>query len=117
MSRATPGSGGPRAGVRAPIVGRMTGSSDTTTHAAVRAIRLADVERQAAQSAARDAQRRWEAALVAAVEAGHAPSAVARAAGVTRNRVSQLVSAHRTAVEQAAAAPRRGPRIVPSPLS
>lgn len=105
----------------------MNGSHDTTTtDAAVRAIRLADAERQAAQSAARDAQRTWEAALVSAVEAGYAPSAVAREAGVTRNRVSQLVSAHRAALEQAAleqaatvsaAARRPGPRIVPSPLS
>ena len=102
----------------------MNGSQDTTTDAAIRAIRLAEAERQAAQSAARDAQRTWEATLVAAVEAGHAPSAVAREAGVTRNRVSQLVSAHRAALEQAAqaaasvpAARRPGPRIVPSPLS
>lgn len=105
----------------------MNGSQDTTTDAAIRAIRLAEAERQAAQSAARDAQRTWEAALVAAVEAGYAPSAVAREAGVTRNRVSQLVSAHRAAQEQAAAAAaavaaapaarRPGPRIVPSPLS
>ncbi|WP_157519402.1 hypothetical protein [Modestobacter sp. Leaf380] len=103
----------------------MNGSQDTTTDAAIRAIRLADAERQAAQSAARDAQRTWEAALVAAVEAGYAPSAVAREAGVTRNRVSQLVSAHRAALAQAStaataaqpAARRPGPRIVPSPLS
>ncbi|MFC7575128.1 hypothetical protein ACFQX8_23895 [Klenkia terrae] len=75
----------------------MTGNPDTTIDAAVRAIRVADAERQTAQAAAREAQRRWEAALVAAVEAGHAPSAVAREAGVTRNRVSQLVSARRAA--------------------
>ncbi|SCX43956.1 hypothetical protein SAMN03159343_1327 [Klenkia marina] len=91
----------------------MTGTSDTTD-AAVAAIRVADAERQAAQSAAREAQRRWEAALVDAVEAGHAPSAVAREAGVTRNRVSQLVSARRAA-GQADRAPRT-PRIVPSPF-
>lgn len=102
----------------------MNGSHDTTTDTAIRAIRLAEAERQAAQSAARDAQRTWEATLVAAVEAGHAPSAVAREAGVTRNRVSQLVSAHRAAHEQATAvapvpagARRPGPQIVPSPLS
>ncbi len=93
----------------------MTGNPDTTIDAAVRAIRVADAERQTAQAAAREAQRRWEAALVAAVEAGHAPSAVAREAGVTRNRVSQLVSARRAA-GQDDVAPRM-PRIVPSPLS
>lgn len=98
----------------------MTASQDTSTDVAIRAIRLADAERQAAQSAARDAQRNWETTLVSAVEAGHAPSAVARQAGVTRNRVSQLVSAHRASVEAAAALPaarRPGPRIVPSPFS
>ncbi|SSC23354.1 Hypothetical protein KLENKIAIHU_1953, partial [Klenkia terrae] len=52
---------------------------------------------------------------VAAVEAGHAPSAVAREAGVTRNRVSQLVSARRAAGQDDLAP--RTPRIVPSPLS
>ena len=93
----------------------MTGSANPTTDTAMRTIRMADDERQAAQSAAREAQRRWEAALVAAVEAGHAPSAVAREAGVTRNRVSQLVSASRAA--KAAASAHRRPRIVPSPLS
>ncbi|SDN82293.1 hypothetical protein SAMN05660199_00762 [Klenkia soli] len=93
----------------------MTGTPDTTIDAAVRAIRVADAERQTAQAAAREAQRRWEAALVAAVEAGHAPSAVAREAGVTRNRVSQLVSARRAATQDDQAP--RTPRIVPSPLS
>ena len=94
----------------------MTGSVETATDQAVQAIRDADAERQAAQAAAREAQRRWEATLVAAVEAGYAPSAVAREAGVTRNRVSQLVSAHRAAqAELIAQRPR--PRIVPSPLS
>ncbi|MCO7221081.1 hypothetical protein [Klenkia sp. PcliD-1-E] len=92
----------------------MTGSQDTAKDAAVQAIRAADADRQAAQAAAREAQRRWEAALVAAVEAGHAPSAVAREAGVTRNRVSQLVSARRAAEHDGRG--HRAPRIVPSPF-
>lgn len=123
-------------GVHSVYPGQMRSSTDsrtsTSSDAAVRAIREADVDRTAAQAAAREAQRRWEAALVAAVEAGMAPSAVAREAGVTRNRVSQLVSAHRVAEEQTvverdtvardtadrdATPARQRPRIVPSPLS